>query len=313
MRVQHRATARAAAATVPDGVAERRRVPPLTALADVVVVGVAVVLAPHSTVEGLAATPARAAALPADQLLHLAADPDEVVLRVSVAEGADADRAGIEDVPVLVALLLRQDPVALRVGTDVAVAAATLLARGEEGAAAAAGRLVANALKTVIAEEKPDYVIFGKQAVDGDNNGVGQMVAELLDWPMATFAATIQEEDGSLLVSREVDGGMCTLRVKTPAVVTVDLRIVAPESVYSMRTDKEAHKYSDGVRFAALPAIMKAKKKPIDVKALADTAGGVTIGSNYANFEAPAARAAGVKVEDVAALVDKLANEAKAI
>ncbi|NRA35579.1 MAG: electron transfer flavoprotein subunit beta/FixA family protein [Polyangiaceae bacterium] len=174
------------------------------------------------------------------------------------------------------------------------------------------GRLVANALKTVIAEEKPDYVIFGKQAVDGDNNGVGQMVAELLDWPMATFAATIQEEDGSLLVSREVDGGMCTLRVKTPAVVTVDLRIVAPESVYSKLTDK-AHKYSDGVRFAALPAIMKAKKKPIDVKALADTAGGVTIGSNYANFEAPAARAAGVKVEDVAALVDKLANEAKAI
>ena len=79
---------------------------------------------------------------------------------------------------------------------------------------------------------------MGKQAVDGDTNQVGQLLAELLDWPMATFAATIKEEDGALLVGREVDGGVLTLRVKLPAVVTVDLRIVAPTSVYSQGTTR---------------------------------------------------------------------------
>src|SRR6185312_17030705 len=100
------------------------------------------------------------------------------------------------------------------------------------------------------------------QAVDGDSNQVGQILAELLDWPMATFAATIQEEAGALLVGREVDGGVASVRVKLPAVVTVDLRIVAPTSVYSLKTAR-THKYNDGVRFAALPAIMAAKKKPL--------------------------------------------------
>ena len=95
------------------------------------------------------------------------------------------------------------------------------------------GRLVALALEDVVAEEKPDLVLLGKQAVDGDSNQVGQRLAEQLDWPMATFAATIREDGPSLLVGREVDGGVLTLRVKLPALVTVDLRIVAPTSVYS--------------------------------------------------------------------------------
>ncbi len=98
------------------------------------------------------------------------------------------------------------------------------------------GDLVARALKTLVEREKPDVVVMGKQAVDGDSNQVGQILAELLDWPMATFAATLQEEAGALLVGREVDGGVATLRVKLPAVVTVDLRIVAPTSVYSLKT-----------------------------------------------------------------------------
>jgi electron transfer flavoprotein beta subunit len=174
------------------------------------------------------------------------------------------------------------------------------------------GRLVAHALSAIVATEKPDLVLLGKQAVDGDSNQVGQRLAELLDWPMATFAATIREETGALLVSREVDGGVATLRVGLPALVTVDLRIVSPTSVYSLHTD-QAHKYADGVRFAPLPAIMAAKKKPLDVKALADLVPGATLGSRTFKFEKPSARSAGVKVKDVAELVDKLVNTAKVV
>ena len=174
------------------------------------------------------------------------------------------------------------------------------------------GGIVAKALKTVVDAEKPDMILMGKQAVDGDTNQVGQELAELLDYPMATFAATIQEEDGGALVSREVDGGVCTLRLKNPCVVTVDLRIVNPESVYSLKTDK-AFKYNEGVRFAALPAIMKAKKKPLDVKPLAEVAGDQGITTKYLRFEPPPTRQAGVKVKDVPELVSKLAGEAKVV
>lgn len=175
------------------------------------------------------------------------------------------------------------------------------------------GRLVAHALRAIVAEEKPDLVVMGKQAVDGDNNQVGQALAELLDWPMATFAATIEEEAaGTVLVGREVDGGVCTLRLKPPAVVTVDLRIVAPASVYSKHTEK-AHKYADGVRFAALPAIMAAKKKPLATKTLGEVVGGATATASYSKFELPPARKAGIKVKDVAELVQRLKTEAKVL
>lgn len=174
------------------------------------------------------------------------------------------------------------------------------------------GRLVAKALKAVVEREKPDLIIMGKQAVDGDNNYVGQALAELLDYPMATFAATIHEQPNGLLVTREVDGGSVTLRLGLPALITVDLRIVAPTSVYSAKTDP-SFKYNDGVRFAPLPAIMKAKKKPLDTLALADLAGGQTSTSKYVKFEPPASRKAGIKVDSVAALVDKLTNVARVI
>lgn len=174
------------------------------------------------------------------------------------------------------------------------------------------GRLVAKALKTVVDEEKPDVVILGKQVVDGDSNSVGQMLAELLDWPMATFAATIKDEGGKLLVGREVDGGVLSLRLTPPCLITVDLRVVAPTSVYGAKTDT-SFKYNEGVRFAALPAIMKAKKKPLAVKKLADVTGGAELTSAYGNFEPPPARAAGVKVGDVDELVNKLKTEAKVL
>ncbi len=173
------------------------------------------------------------------------------------------------------------------------------------------GHLVASALKKLVEQEKPDLVLMGKQVVDGDSNQVGQILAEMLDWPMATFAATLQEEaGGSLLVSREVDGGSALLRVKFPAVVTVDLRVVAPTSVYSLQTAR-TFKYNDGVRFAALPAIMAAKKKPLTEMKLTDLAPDTSLKVQYQSFQAPPGRKAGIKVKDVAELVDKLRHEAK--
>jgi electron transfer flavoprotein beta subunit len=174
------------------------------------------------------------------------------------------------------------------------------------------GDLTARALKALVEKEKPDVVLMGKQAVDGDSNQVGQILAELLDWPMATFAATIKEEAGALLVGREVDGGVLSVRVKLPAVVTVDLRIVAPTSVYSMKT-APAFKYNDGVRFAALPAIMAAKKKPLVEVKLADLAPDTALKVQYLKFEPPPARKAGIKVKDVTELVSRLHDEAKVL
>jgi electron transfer flavoprotein beta subunit len=174
------------------------------------------------------------------------------------------------------------------------------------------GSLVARALKAVVEREKPDLVLIGKQAVDGDSNQVGQMLAELLGWPMATFAATVKEQDDRLLVGREVDGGVISLKVKLPAVVTVDLRIVAPTSVYSKHTPP-TFKYNDGVRFAALPAIMAAKKKPLAEIGMADLASDTTLRIRYLRFEAPQTRKAGAKVKTVTELVEKLKNDAKVL
>jgi electron transfer flavoprotein beta subunit len=129
---------------------------------------------------------------------------------------------------------------------------------------------------------------------------------------MATFAATIREEAGALLVGREIDGGVSTLRVKLPAIVTVDLRIVAPTSVYSLKTPA-THKYNDGVRFAALPAIMAAKKKPLAEVKLTDLVTDTALKVSYRSFVAPPGRKSGIKVKDVADLVSRLKNEAKVL
>lgn len=175
------------------------------------------------------------------------------------------------------------------------------------------GSLVALAVKRVVETEKPDLVLMGKQAVDGDSNQVGQRLAALLDWPAATFAATIREEQTqALLVGREVDGGVQTVRLQLPALITVDLRVVMGASVISRHTDP-GHRYSDGVRFAPLPAIMAAKKKPLEVRELAELVPSPALTSHFLKFERPPQRKAGVRVKDVQELVDKLANEAKVL
>jgi electron transfer flavoprotein beta subunit len=150
---------------------------------------------------------------------------------------------------------------------------------------------VAKLLKAVIAEEQPQLVLMGKQAIDDDNNATGQMLAALLGWPQATFASKIEVAGDSLNVTREVDGGLQTLSAELPAVVTVDLRLNEP-------------------RYASLPNIMKAKKKPIDIKAAADY--GVDVAPRLKSIKVaePPKRAGGIKVETVADLVAKLKTEA---
>jgi electron transfer flavoprotein beta subunit len=174
--------------------------------------------------------------------------------------------------------------------------------------------VVARALKAIVEKEKPDIVLMGKQAVDGDSNATGQILAELLGWPMATFAMSIATTDGgkTLTVGREVDTGVLTVKVTAPAVVTVDLRIVAPKAVKNGVTPAE-HEYADGARYASLKGIMAAKKKPIAEMTLASLGSDVTPGTNYLKFELPPARKAGVFVESVDELVNKLKNEAKVL
>jgi electron transfer flavoprotein beta subunit len=174
---------------------------------------------------------------------------------------------------------------------------------------------VARALKAIVAKESPDLVLMGKQVVDGDSNAAGQMLAELLGWPMATFVMTIAVGDGgkTLTVGREVDTGVLTLKVKTPAVVTVDLRIVAPEAIKNGATPAD-HKYNEGARYASLKGIMQAKKKPIDQITLESLGTETALSTSYAKFELPPARSGSVVfVESVDDLINKLHNVAKLI
>lgn len=175
--------------------------------------------------------------------------------------------------------------------------------------------VTARALKAIVDEEEPDLVLMGKQTVDGDSNAVGQMLAEMLGWPMATFAMQIATDDGgeSLTVGREVDTGVLTLKVQTPAVVTVDLRIVAPEGVKNGATADD-HKYSEGARYASLKGIMQAKKKKIDQKSLDDLGIDTALSTSYQTFELPPARSGSCEfVESVDELVEKLQSKAKVL
>lgn len=173
--------------------------------------------------------------------------------------------------------------------------------------------VVAKALKAIVDAEKPDLVLMGKQAVDGDSNTAGQMLAELLGYPMATFAMSIAQQGNDLVVGREVDTGVLTVKVSLPAVVTVDLRIVAPKSVKNEKTF-DSHVYSEGARYASLKGIMAAKKKAIDVKSLGDLGVSAKPVVKYSKFELPAARSGSVKyVESVDELVGLLKTQAKVI
>ena len=153
---------------------------------------------------------------------------------------------------------------------------------------------IAKILKNIVEKEEVGLVITGKQSIDGDNNQTGQMLSALLGWSQATFASEVTLEGGNATVVREIDGGLETLSLPLPAVITTDLRLNEP-------------------RYPTLPNIMKAKKKPLDVVALADTGVDVAKRQTVLNVSPPEERSAGIVVGSVAELVEKLKNEAKVV
>jgi electron transfer flavoprotein beta subunit len=153
---------------------------------------------------------------------------------------------------------------------------------------------VAKTLKALVDKESPDMVIMGKQSIDDDSNQTGQMLSALLGWPQGTFASKLELEGESLKVTREVDGGLETIELKGPAVITTDLRLNEP-------------------RFAKLPDIMKAKKKQLDVMTADDLGVDFSPRLSVVSVEEPPVRQGGGKVASVDELIDKLKNEAKVI
>jgi len=150
---------------------------------------------------------------------------------------------------------------------------------------------VAKILAKIVEEESPDLVVLGKQAIDDDANQTGQMLGALLDWPQGTFASKVELDGGNVTVTREIDGGLQTIKLDGPAIVTTDLRLNEP-------------------RYASLPNIMKAKRKPIDTKTPEDYGVDISPRLEVVKVTEPPKREAGIKVESVAELVDKLKNEA---
>ena len=153
---------------------------------------------------------------------------------------------------------------------------------------------IAKVISKVVQEESPDLIILGKQAIDGDNNQTGQMLGALLNYPQATNASEVKLDDNSVTVTREIDGGLQTLKLNKPAIVTTDLRLNEP-------------------RYASLPNIMKAKKKELTIKNVSELGVDVSPRTELLSVELPPSRDAGIIVESVDELVDKLKNEAKVI
>lgn len=153
---------------------------------------------------------------------------------------------------------------------------------------------IAKALKTITEKEQPDLIIMGKQAIDGDYNQTGQMLAALLGWPQATFASKVEINGQSATITREIDGGLETLEIALPGIITTDLRLNEP-------------------RYAKLPDIMKAKQKPLAVHTPEELGLDLGVRLEIVKVSDPPKRQGGIKVESVDALVDKLKNEAKVI
>ena len=209
---------------------------------------------------------------------------------IAIEEAVKLKEAGIVTEIVAVSLGVTQCQETLRTALAMGADRAILV----ESSAELQPLAVAKLLKAVADKEQPQLVILGKQAIDDDSNQTGQMLAALLNWPQATFASKLAISGGQAEVMREIDGGLETISVKLPAVVTADLRLNTP-------------------RYATLPNIMKAKKKPLDT--LTPEALGVDVTPRLKTLEVaePGKRKGGVMVPDVATLVDKLKNEAKVI
>ncbi|MFB8831410.1 electron transfer flavoprotein subunit beta/FixA family protein [Azotobacter sp. CWF10] len=209
---------------------------------------------------------------------------------IAVEEAVRLKERGIATEIVAVSVGPAQAQEQLRTALALGADRAILIETDEELGSLAVAKL----LKAVVDKEQPQLVITGKQAIDSDNNQTGQMLAALTGYAQGTFASKVELEGSQLKVTREIDGGLQTLELSLPAIVTTDLRLNEP-------------------RYASLPNIMKAKKKPLETVTPADL--GVSVASTLKTLkvEAPAERQAGIKVGSVAELVEKLKNEAKVI
>ena len=209
---------------------------------------------------------------------------------IAVEEAIRLKEAGAVEEIVLVTAGIQQSQETLRTGLAMGADRGILIETDE----ALEPLAVAKLLKVVVEREEPGLVLLGKQAIDGDNNQTGQMLAGLLNWSIGSFVSKLEANNDSISVVREVDGGLEKVRLKSPAIITVDLRLNEP-------------------RYASLPNIMKAKKKPIDVFTPEDLGVGVVPRVTVLKVVEPAARDAGVKVSSAAELVEKLRQEAKVI
>jgi len=201
---------------------------------------------------------------------------------------------GVAEEVIAVSIGVKQAQETLRTALAMGADRAILVVAAEDAATDIEPLAVAKILKGVVDAEGPGLVIAGKQAIDNDMNATGQMLAALLGWPQATFASALEIAGESATVTREVDGGLQTITVKLPAIVTVDLRLNEP-------------------RYASLPNIMKAKKKPLDEKTPADYGVDVAPRLEVVKTAEPGTRKAGVKVSSVDELVQKLKDEAGVI
>ncbi|GHA56861.1 electron transfer flavoprotein subunit beta [Amylibacter ulvae] len=213
---------------------------------------------------------------------------------IAVEEAIRMKEAGKVDEIVVVSIGIEKSQETLRTALAMGADRAILVNAADDVHTDIEPLAVAKLLKAVIDDEQPGLVLCGKQAIDNDMNATGQMLSALLGWSQATFASEINLDGDSATVTREVDGGLQTIKVKMPAIVTVDLRLNEP-------------------RYASLPNIMKAKKKPLDTKTAADLGVDVAPRLSVVKTTEPAERAAGVKVADVAELVAKLKDEAGVI
>ncbi len=202
---------------------------------------------------------------------------------IAVEEAVRLKEAGKATEVVVVSIGVQQTQETLRTALAIGADRAILLQSDDDLEPLA----VAKVLKAVIAEENPDMVIMGKQAIDGDNNATGQMLAALLDWPQATFASKLELVDGGAHVTREVDGGLQTVKVSLPAIVTTDLRLNEP-------------------RYASLPNIMKARSKPMATKAVGEYGLDLAPRLSVKSVTEPPKRTAGEIVESASELVEKL-------
>jgi electron transfer flavoprotein beta subunit len=209
---------------------------------------------------------------------------------IAVEEAVRIKEAGQADEIVVVSLGVKECQETLRSALALGADRAILVETEQELQPLAVAKLLQN----VAEKEQPDLIILGKQAIDDDSNQTGQMLAALMDLPQGTFASKVELQDGSVQVTREIDGGLETVALNLPALITTDLRLNEP-------------------RYAKLPNIMKAKKKPLEIIPVADT--GVDISPRLQTLKViePPVRQAGIKVESVAELVEKLRNEAKVI